>query len=400
MKSECRPRSPARSHILAPVKVGIVVPFSWSYWGGVNEHAFHQARALERLGIETRTIIGHDPPGRLTSVLHPRAGRHDRPPADVIPIGRSVIVPANSSLPNIVLSPSAIVRIRRLLKQERFDVIHVHEPMTPATCVASLVWARCPIVATHHAAGDLGWLALGQHMWGFLMDRIDYRIAVSEQARDSAARWFPGHYDIIPNGVQIPATADATNRADRIVFIGRHDPRKGLEVLLQAWPEIHRRTGARLRIIGADPLAVGLLLARHRIPQDAIDILGFVDEDELTREVEAAQMLVAPSLGQESFGMVLTRAFACATPVVASDIPGYAAVMTPDTGVLVPPGDIQALADAVSTLSADPERRRTLGEAARQVAIDRYSWDDIGRRLATVYEGLARTARDGRGAAA
>jgi phosphatidylinositol alpha-mannosyltransferase len=382
------------------VKVGIVVPFSWSYWGGVNEHAFHQARALERLGIETRTIIGHDPPGRLTSVLHPRAGRHDRPPADVIPIGRSVIVPANSSLPNIVLSPSAIVRIRRLLKQERFDVIHVHEPMTPATCVASLVWARCPIVATHHAAGDLGWLALGQHMWGFLMDRIDYRIAVSEQARDSAARWFPGHYDIIPNGVQIPATADATNRADRIVFIGRHDPRKGLEVLLQAWPEIHRRTGARLRIIGADPLAVGLLLARHRIPQDAIDILGFVDEDELTREVEAAQMLVAPSLGQESFGMVLTRAFACATPVVASDIPGYAAVMTPDTGVLVPPGDIQALADAVSTLSADPERRRTLGEAARQVAIDRYSWDDIGRRLATVYEGLARTARDGRGAAA
>jgi phosphatidylinositol alpha-mannosyltransferase len=232
------------------------------------------------------------------------------------------------------------------------------------------------------------------------MDRIDYRIAVSEQARDSAARWFPGHYDIIPNGVQIPATADATNRADRIVFIGRHDPRKGLEVLLQAWPEIHRRTGARLRIIGADPLAVGLLLARHRIPQDAIDILGFVDEDELTREVEAAQMLVAPSLGQESFGMVLTRAFACATPVVASDIPGYAAVMTPDTGVLVPPGDIQALADAVSTLSADPERRRTLGEAARQVAIDRYSWDDIGRRLATVYEGLARTARDGRGAAA
>lgn len=141
------------------MKVGIVVPFSWSYWGGVNEHAFHQARALERLGIETRTIIGHDPPGRLTSVLHPRAGRHDRPPADVIPIGRSVIVPANSSLPNIVLSPSAIVRIRRLLKQERFDVIHVHEPMTPATCVASLVWARCPIVATHHAAGDLGWLA-------------------------------------------------------------------------------------------------------------------------------------------------------------------------------------------------------------------------------------------------
>lgn len=381
------------------MKVGIVVPFSWSYWGGVNEHAYHQARALEKLGIETQTIIGHDPPGPLTSVLHPRAGRHDRPPDDVIPIGRSVIVPANSSLPNIVLSPSAIFRIRKLMREERFDVIHLHEPMTPATCVASLVWARCPIVATHHAAGELGWLGPGMHMWGFLMNRIDYRIAVSDQARISAERYIPGHYDIIPNGVQIPATADATGRAPRIVFIGRHDPRKGLEVLLKAWPEIHKRTGTHLRVIGADPLAVGLLMARHGIHQESIDVLGFVSEEQLTHEVETAQMLVAPSLGQESFGMVLTRAFACATPVVASDIPGYAAVMTPQTGVLVPPGDIAALTDAVSALSADEPRRRALGEAARTLAIERYSWDDIGRRLATIYEGLVHEARRGKSAA-
>ncbi len=375
------------------MKVGIVVPFSWSYWGGVNEHAFHQARALEKLGIETRTIIGHDPPGRFTSVLHPRAGRHDRPPADVIPIGRSVIVPANSSLSNIVLSPSAIVRVRRLLRSEQFDLIHLHEPMTPATCVASLVWARCPIVATHHAAGALGWLGPAMPMWGFLMSRIDYRIAVSEQAMLSAQRYIPGDYDIIPNGVQIPAAYDAGGRGPRIVFIGRHDPRKGLEVLLRAWPEIHRRTGARLRVIGADPLAVGLLLARIRVHEPSIDVLGFVSEEELTAEVATAQLLVAPSLGQESFGMVLTRAFASATPVVASDIPGYRAVMTDETGVLVPPGDVAALAAAVSALSADEPRRRALGEAARRLAIERYSWDDIGRRLATVYEGLVAAAR-------
>ena len=386
------------THILAHVKVGIVVPFSWSYWGGVNEHAYHQARALEKLGIETQTIIGHDPPGLQTRLLHPRAGRHDRPPADVIPIGRSVIVPANASLPNIVLSPSAIFRIRKLMLEERFDVIHVHEPMTPATSVAALVWARCPIVATHHAAGELGWLRYGQHFWGNLLHRVDYRIAVSEQARLSAARWFPGHYDIVPNGVQIPETADATGRANRIVFIGRHDPRKGLEVLLRAWPEIHRRTGARLRIIGADPLAVGLLMARTHVHEESIDVLGFIDEDELTREVETAQLLVAPSLGQESFGMVLTRAFACATPVVASDIPGYAAVLTPETGVLVPPGDVAALVEAVSALSADEPRRRALGEAARRLAIERYSWDDIGRRLAAIYENLVAQARAGRAA--
>jgi len=298
-----------------------------------------------------------------------------------------------------VLSPSAIFRIRKLMREERFDVIHLHEPMTPATCVASLVWARCPIVATHHAAGELGWLGPGMHMWGFLMNRIDYRIAVSDQARISAEKFIPGHYDIIPNGVQIPATADAAGRAPRIVFIGRHDPRKGLEVLLKAWPEIHKRTGTRLRVIGADPLAVGLLMARHGIHEESIDVLGFVSEEQLTHEVETAQMLVAPSLGQESFGMVLTRAFACATPVVASDIPGYAAVMTPETGVLVPPGDIAALTEAVSALSADEPRRRTLGEAARKLAIDRYSWDDIGRRLATIYEGLVAEARRGKPAA-
>jgi phosphatidylinositol alpha-mannosyltransferase len=227
------------------------------------------------------------------------------------------------------------------------------------------------------------------------MNRIDYRIAVSDQAKQSAERFIPGHYDIIPNGVQIPEAADAGGREPRIVFIGRHDPRKGLDVLLRAWPEIHRRTGTRLRIIGADPLAVGLLMARSHVHDASIDVLGFVSEEQLTREVETCQMLVAPSLGQESFGMVLTRAFACATPVVASDIPGYAAVMTEHAGVLVPPGDAAALAEAVSALSADEPRRRALGEAARRLAVERYSWDDIGRRLAAVYEGLVAQARAG-----
>lgn len=387
----------AFSRILARVKVGIVVPFSWSYWGGVNEHALHQAEALNRLGVETRIVIGHDPPGLQTKYLHPRAGRHDPPPEGVIPIGRSVIVPANSSLPNIVLSPSAVFRIRRLMRDEGFDVVHLHEPMTPATCVAALVWARCPVVATHHAAGDLGWHKAGLPMWGFLMDRIDYRIAVSEQARASASRWIPGEYEIIPNGVQIPDGVQPDGRERSIVFVGRHDPRKGLEVLLKAWPEIHRRTGCRLRVIGADPLAVGLLLTRNRIHEPSIEVLGFVDEADLTRELGSALMLVAPSLGQESFGMVLTRAFACATPVVASDIPGYRAVMTPETAVAVPPGEVGALVEAVSALADDEPRRIALGTAARELAVERYGWDDIGRRLLRVYEGLV--AARGRSAA-
>jgi phosphatidylinositol alpha-mannosyltransferase len=374
------------------VKVGIVVPFSWSFWGGVVEHAEQQARALNALGIETRTIMGNDPPGTFTRFLHPRSGRHGEPPSDVIPVGRSVIVPANGSLPNIVLSPSTPFKVKRVLERERFDVLHLHEPMTPAICVATLAHARCPVVATFHAAGHLGWHAIGLPMWGFLMDRIDHRIAVSAQARDSVAKWQPAEYDVIPNGVQIPPAADPGDRENRVVFIGRHDPRKGMPVLLRAWPEIHRRTGARLRLVGADPLAVRLLMARGRVPDAGIDVLGWLSDDELTAELLAARVLTAPSTGQESFGMVLTRAFACATPVVASDIAGYRAVMTPETGLLVPPGDSDALADELVSLLEDEGRRRAFGDAARRLALERYAWSDIARRLAAIYERLCADA--------
>jgi phosphatidylinositol alpha-mannosyltransferase len=285
-----------------------------------------------------------------------------------------------------------------VLDRERFDLLHLHEPMTPTPCIAALALWDGPMVGTHHASGELGWMRLARPVWGFLEERLDRRIAVSEQARASAQRWLPGEYEIVPNGVLIPDGADPGGREHRIVFAGRQEPRKGLQVLLRAWPEIRKRTGARLRIAGADPLAVRLLLTRLRVPDEHIDVLGFLTQEDLTAEVASAKALVAPSLGGESFGMVLTRAFACATPVVASDIPGYRDVMTPDTSVGVPPGDAPALADAVAALLADEPRREALGAAARQLAIDRYSWPDIARRLVGIYE-AARGIEAGRAAA-
>src|SRR5439155_371264 len=281
------------------MKVGIVVPYSWSFWGAVLEHAELQADALTRLGIETRSIMGHDPPGTFTSVLHPRHGRHGRPPPDVLPVGRSVIVPANGSLPNIVLSPSSVIRIKRILERERFDVLNLHGPMPPPICPAVLALARCPIVATFHASGDLGWMRAAKPTWGFLAERIDHRIAVSEHAATSAQRWLGGEYEIVPNGVLVPPEVDPGGREHRILFAGRQEPRKGLHV------------------------------------------------------------------------------------------------MTTDTGVLVPPGAPVALADAVVGLVEDEDRRRSLGASARALAIARYSWDDIGRRLAGIYELVAGRAPAG-----
>ena len=367
------------------MKVGIVVPYSWSFWGAVVEHAELQADALRELGHEVKTIMGNDPPGQFTRVLHPRHGRHGNPPDDVIPIGRSVIVPANGSLPNIILSPRSFFRIRDALRRERFDVLHLHEPMTPIPCIAALALWDGPTAATFHANSDLGWMKIANPVWGFLADRIDQRIAVSEMAARSAARYLGGEYEIVPNGVLIPEHADPGGRTHRIVFAGRHEARKGLHVLLEAWPEIRRRTGAELRVIGADPLRVRLLMTRLRTPDDGIEVLGFLDQDRFTEELLAAKALVAPSLGGESFGMVLTRAFACATPVVASDISGYRDVMTPDTAVSFPAGDGPALVDAVEGLLADEPRRQEMGAAARRLAQESYSWTAIAGRLSEVY---------------
>jgi phosphatidylinositol alpha-mannosyltransferase len=303
----------------------------------------------------------------------------------VIPLGRSVVVPGNGALSNLVLSPHALGQLRRALDRERFDLIHVHEPLAPMLSPAALALWDGPAVGTFHAAGDSSWRPLADVLFGFLVDRIDLRVAVSEQARLTATTYSGGTYEVIPNGVDIPPGIEPSGRADRIVFAGRHDPRKGLPVLLRAWPRL-RKTGVRLRVLGADPLAVRLLLTRLRLSEEGIDVLGYVDDEQLTEELAAAKLLVAPSLGNESFGMTITRAFACATPVVASDIPGYREVVTPETGALVPPDDPDALADATTALLDDEPARIELGRAARERATSEYAWPLLARRLQDCYE--------------
>ena len=367
------------------MKVGIVVPYSWSFWGGVLEHADHQARALRDLGVDAKLIVGHDPPGRLTKLLHPKEGRHAPPPDYVLPVGRSVIVPANASLPTIVLSPQAMLRMRRIFEQERFDVVHVHEPFAPILSAFALLTAECPAVATVHAAGEkLAWYPIGKRFWGVASQRVDRFIAVSEAAKRSAEPYLGGPFEVIPNGIVLPVRSDAGNRDGNVVFIGRNEQRKGLQVLLRAWPRVAERTGARLRVVGADPLSVRWLSRREGFSLDAVDLLGGLYEEELSGELARASLLAAPALGGESFGMVLTRAFASATPAVASDIEGYAAVATPESALLVPPGDADALAEALIALLEDEPRRRKLGEGARKVA-EQYSWEAMAQRLVAIF---------------
>jgi phosphatidylinositol alpha-mannosyltransferase len=370
------------------VKIGIVVPFSWSYWGGVVEHAENQAQALMELGHEVRIIIGNDPPGLLTSALHPRPGRHGPLPPYVLPVGRTVIVPANHSLSNICLTPQSMPRMKRIFRRERFDVVHVHEPLAPILSQYAIAAAPCPVVATTHCSGGRWW-KWGPRFWGALMPRIDYRISVSEQAREAALPFIGGPIEVIPNGVPIPATANPGDREHHVAFLGRHESRKGLPVLLRAWPEIHERTGARLRLMGADPLAVRYLVRRLGVAVDGVDILGVVPGDVRDAELARAKVLAAPATGGESFGLVLVEAMAAATPVVASDIPGYREVVDEKSGVLVQPDDPQALATEICALLEDEERRRRLGAQGRELVARRYSWSGIAERLVEIYEGVA-----------
>ena len=356
------------------MKIGIVVPFSWSFWGAVVEHAELQAAALEARGHEVRLMMGNDPPGQFTRALHPRVGRHGDPPANVIPIGRSVIVPANGSLPNIILSPRAIFRIRRVLERERFDVLHLHEPMTPVTCIAALAIATAPIVATHHASGDLGWMKLGDARLGLPREpdrRADRRLRSARATRR-------------PAGCRATTRSSRTGCSSPTLSIrgpGAHGHVRrpagdaqgpaGAAAGLARDPSPHGRPAPDLRLRPARGAAAAH--AGCAFPTTGIDILGFLSQDELTALLARTKALVAPSLGGESFGMVLTRAFACALPVVASDIPGYREVTTPETSMSVVPDDPAALAEAVAALLADeprgsrwePRRARSPSSATR-----------------------------------
>jgi phosphatidylinositol alpha-mannosyltransferase len=281
-----------------------------------------------------------------------------------------------------------MLRMKQLFEREQFDIVHVHEPLAPVLSAFALVIAQGKTVSTSHAAGErLGWYPLGKRLWGIAAERIDYRIAVSEAARRAAEPYVGSPMEVIPNGIVVPPRFDAGNRDANVVFIGRNEQRKGLQILLRAWPQVAARTGARLRVVGADPLSVRWLARRQGFSLDGVDLLGGLYEAQLTEELERASVLAAPALGGESFGMVLTRAFASATPAVASDIEGYAAVATPESAVLVPPGEPEPLARELIVLLEDEACRRKLGEGARKVA-QRYSWDPIARRLLAIYEEL------------
>jgi phosphatidylinositol alpha-mannosyltransferase len=373
------------------VRVALVSPYSWAYQGGVNRHVEALAEEFLGRGHHVRVLAPFDPPDRLSRALHRAAAEERELPDYVIPLGRTVGLPANGAVSNLSPFPAGGFRApRRELRRDRYDVVHIHEPLVPLVGWNAALGSEVPAVGTFHAYSTK---AIPNHIATALgarrmFNRLAARIAVSEAAAWTGRRWFGGHYEVIPNGVDLTVAPSGPRPAAeelRIVFVGRPEERKGLPVLLSAFCALVEHVPSRLTVIGAEREDV----LRYIADPEAlrwIDVRGRVSGDELHRALHEADLLCAPSLAGESFGMVLTEAFAAGTPVIASAIAGYSDVVTDGVdGVLVPPGDAQRLAEELQRAHHEPERLAAMGTAARQSA-ERYAWPRVADRVTRVYE--------------
>ncbi len=357
----------------------------------MNRHVEALAEEFLGRGHDVRVLAPVDPPGRVSRVLHRAQAERRELPEYLIPLGRTAGFGANGSVSNLAPFPAGgVVAPRRAVRAGDFDVIHVHEPLVPLVGWNATLAAHDPVVGTFHAYATKPLpnyiaTAVGARR---LFNRLSARIAVSEAAAWTGRRWFGGEYTIIPNGVDVeaaPTDPVAPSEELRILFVGRPEERKGLPILLTAFNALVEHVPCKLTVIGAEREDVLRYVADPDLLR-FMDIRGRVSGPSLWDELHRADVLCAPSLSGESFGMVLTEAFAAGTPVIASAIAGYSDVVSDGVdGLLVPPGDPQRLAEELQRVHHEPERLLEMGAAARRSA-RRYAWPRVADQVTAVYE--------------
>ena len=366
------------------MKVLIVSPYSWSTPGGVGAHVGHLSRALRSRGHEVRIVA-------------PAEG--DVEPG-VVSVGRSVPIPYNGSIARLAFGPRVALRIRVALRRARPDVVHVHEPFAPSVGMLTLLNTRLPVVATFHAAiGRSRAYRVASPALKPLYRRLAARIAVSDEARRTIEKVFGADgITVIPNGVEWTRFASLPPpNGSLILFLGRMEKRKGAAVMVQAFIQLaEKRPDAELLLVGEGPERAAVERAVPDELRERVLFAGRVDPLELPEVFGRAAVVCAPSLGGESFGIVLLEGMSAGRPVIASSIPGYAAVLRDGLdGLLVPPGDAGALAGALDRVLGDPETAEAMGKAGREQA-RRYDWPHVAAAIEKVYERAIAAPRLGR----
>jgi phosphatidyl-myo-inositol alpha-mannosyltransferase len=353
------------------MRVLLVSPYSLSVFGGVQGQVLGLARSLRELGVDARVVAPCDGPP---------------PERGILTVGPSTNFSSNGSIAPIASGKPVARRTLEARRAIEPDVIHLHEPLVPGPTQTLLLGADEPLVGTFHASysGRFNpWYRMFRPPLKRWVDRLAIRTAVSEEAAELAQLSFEGDYEIVPNGVDVPQFAKATpwpTERPTILFVGRHEPRKGLGVLLDAFAGLER--DARLWVAGEGPETDDL--RRRDIP--GVEWIGCISEDEKARRLRAATVFCAPALGGESFGIVLLEAMAASTAVVASDIDGFRNVARADRdALLVEPRDPGALRGALRRLLDDASRRAELVASGEQRAAE-FSMRHVAERFIELYE--------------
>ena len=359
------------------LRIGMVCPYSLTIPGGVQSQVLGLARSVRAKGHEVRVL-----------------GPCDGPPPDpfVTPVGNSLPTAANGSVAPLAPDVSAALRTARALNDEAFDVIHVHEPYAPGPSLTAVLLKLAPIIATFHSAGyTSSYRAWGKTM-KIIAPRIDIRTAVSQDAVELAQKYVGGDYEVLFNGIEVdryrPLESHVVEykRENAIFFIGRHESRKGLAVLLQAMKKLPSDVSLW---IGSDGPETEALKEQYK-GDSRIEWIGRISDEEKIDRLHRAGVFCAPSLHGESFGVVLLEAMAAHAPVVASNLDGYRNVATHDVNaLLVEPGDVDALASALARILVDSRLRQRLVEAGATHA-ESYSMDSLADRYIEIYRRLLR----------
>jgi phosphatidylinositol alpha-mannosyltransferase len=361
-----------------PLRIGVCAPYDLGRDGGVNSHIRAQARALRRIGHDV-CVFG------ASSV--PLDGGE-------LAVSACVSLVIGGTETGIGVDPRSWRRVAELFRAARFDVLHMHEPLMPLVPWVALGQSAAPVVATFHTHREQGhrWYGRYRRLLAPLMRRIRTRLAVSDAARRTVARDFPGDYEVVPNGIDVdrfrhPAARPLAlpDSLRFVLFVGRLEPRKGVDRLIRAMPIVQQRApGVRLVIVGDGPDRAALEATARDAGVD-VTFTGRISDDILPAYYQAAEVVCSPALGGESFGIVLLEAMAAERPIVATRIEGYMELLSGSGSArLVDVDDSVALADEIALLLAAPELRRALGARGAAFVQD-YDWATIARRLESIY---------------